>query len=991
MFVCASTSLFAAVPALAQDNAAPVIAPPPGWVQLGSLRSGKQDVPPAQANAPLAILSNDQQIRFGRDFDERYVSSEIKVQTPQGLAAVGTIAIPWKPDSGTLTVHALKIVRGADTIDVLASGQKFTVLRRERNLEQQTLDGVLTATIQPEGLQVGDVVQFAYTLRLNDPVTKGHSEAVTAGFDGVPGTPVRLRVLWPKDKAVRWRATTGLPTPRVSERADGHELVLAFDAGEKLDPPADAPARYNPVRLMMFSDFASWSDVSRMMAPLYMDAAVIKPGSALAVEAAKIKAATSDPAKQAMLALKLAQDRVRYIYRGMDAGNLMPANAELTWERRFGDCKGKTALLIAILRSLNIAAEPALVSSGLGDGLDQRLPLVGLFDHVLVRTEIAGRVYWIDGTRTGDTTLDSIPVPAVFWALPVRAAGAELERLTLTAPKMPLVDTTIDLDVSRGLITPATAEVTEVHRGDAAIGLKIQLAQLSPSDLDKALREYWKKSYDFIEPDSVGARFDETTGEQHLTLSGEAKMSFEKGGYQLDGAQLGWANKIERKPGHNADAPVSLAYPYWTRFRENIVLPRGGEGFTIDGKDVSQTLGGYQFSRQTAIKGVMVTMEASTRSLSPEIPLAQARADEAALTAMSKVIVRVAASPDYQWTSADMETMNTSTPDSATAFLRRGNIYLDKGDGEKALADFEAAVKLEPDNARAITNRAQAKLQSGQIEGVAAELDKAEKLNPREPVVYNARAQLAEVEGNYAAAIAALTKAIDLWPNNAWALGERVYLNAVVGSASAAFADLDRLAVLSPERTRAVRLETMVLTNRFAEGLAMLAEAEKADPKNDRFKALRARFLIQSGDSVGARAIFAGIRTAAKGNAQTLNNLCWTQAGANFDLPTALVDCQASLKGEKDNTATLDSLALVYHRMGRNTEAVQAYDQVLAKRPKQSSSLYGRGLAKLAMGDQSGAADLKSARQYGRLSEIGYFAMGLGQKPKPAGEQPAPK
>ena len=56
-------------------------------------------------------------------------------------------------------------------------------------------------------------------------------------------------------------------------------------------------------------------------------------------------------------------------------------------------------LLVAILRSLGIDADAVAVSSGLGDGMDMRLPRVGAFDHVLVRATIAGRIYWLDGTR----------------------------------------------------------------------------------------------------------------------------------------------------------------------------------------------------------------------------------------------------------------------------------------------------------------------------------------------------------------------------------------------------------------------------------------------------------------------------------------------------------------------------------------------------------------------------------------------------------------
>src|SRR3546814_6567111 len=105
-------------------------------------------------------------------------------------------------------------------------------------------------------------------------------------------------------------------------------------------------------------------------------------------EAARIAAAHSAPLDRASAALKLVQRDVRYIYVGLGNGNLTPATAEETWQRRYGDCKGKTALLLALLARLGIEAEAVLANnSGGDDGLDERLPNPGMFDHVLVRSE----------------------------------------------------------------------------------------------------------------------------------------------------------------------------------------------------------------------------------------------------------------------------------------------------------------------------------------------------------------------------------------------------------------------------------------------------------------------------------------------------------------------------------------------------------------------------------------------------------------------------
>ena len=148
--------LWPLAPLPAQSPTAPIIAPPPAWVKQTSLPDSVSKLrPPAdQTNTPIAILKREHQVRLSPELTEIFTLSLVRVQGPQGLAAFGTIALPWNPATQSLTIHALKIHRDGQAIDILTS-QRFSVIRRESNLERQALDGVLSATLQPEGLRVG--------------------------------------------------------------------------------------------------------------------------------------------------------------------------------------------------------------------------------------------------------------------------------------------------------------------------------------------------------------------------------------------------------------------------------------------------------------------------------------------------------------------------------------------------------------------------------------------------------------------------------------------------------------------------------------------------------------------------------------------------------------------------------------------------------------------------------------------------------------------
>jgi hypothetical protein len=88
--------------------------------------------------------------------------------------------------------------------------------------------------------------------------------------------------------------------------------------------------------------------------------------------------------------------------------------------------------------------------------------MIEMFDHVLVRAHIAGREYWLDGTRAGDTSLARLEVPAFGWGLPFVAAGAEPVRMVPPPLEKPSEDLAIEFDGRKGLRAPMPARLSLV-------------------------------------------------------------------------------------------------------------------------------------------------------------------------------------------------------------------------------------------------------------------------------------------------------------------------------------------------------------------------------------------------------------------------------------------------------------------------------------------------------------------------------------------------
>ncbi|EJL33944.1 transglutaminase-like enzyme, predicted cysteine protease [Caulobacter sp. AP07] len=606
--------------------------PPPAWV----VPAPKTTEAPTPEGAPMRVVYNDLQTRLGRDGDEMYIAYRVKLLTPEALM-LGNTRATWNAGSDDIFVHALKIYRGDRVIDVLADN-KFQVLQRENNLDYAMLDGQMTAVLQTPGLQVGDEIVFAATIRRKDPTLGDRSYgAIQIPPTGQLGA-YRMRLVWPDGRPVQWRATPDLGTLSPVASDDRNELTYELRDPKSAIVADGAPSRVNLRRTIEYSGFTSWADVSHHVQPLFDGGATLAPNSPVREEARKIAQQTGDPTARAEAALRLVQDRIRYVYVGLDGGNFRPATADETWSRRFGDCKAKTVLLIALLRELGVSAEPVLGNTAGGDGTNERLPSPTVFNHVLVKATIGGRAYWLDGTRMGDRGLATLPPPPFRWALPVRSGTVDLEPVAAEPPAVPQLVEVIAIDASRGPSVPARFKAQQVMRGDAVVNLRTTLAGLSPDDAERQEKAYWRQQLDQVEPDTVTWRYDEAQGALILAMEGEGKPGWEgdaADGQSLDiyGAGFSPPGEYKRPKEQDQAAPWLTEYPRYRCWATTIRLPPAGpkRAWTYRAEPVNRRLGGVAYWREAELRDGVVRTVMSRRVYTPEITAAEAKATNDAL------------------------------------------------------------------------------------------------------------------------------------------------------------------------------------------------------------------------------------------------------------------------------------------------------------------------------------------------------------------------
>lgn len=918
-------ALLAPVSAVAGE--AVLYGPAPEWVVAADFAS-------AQAKGESIVLF-DQQARLEGGTLSNFRDIAYKIDNPEALTKNGTLQVGWLPDKGELTVHRIEIYRGGQTIDLLAAGSRYTVLRREKALEQRSLDGALTATLAIPGLKLGDIVRFSQTTTLRDQALGSAMQMAVP----LMAAPIkigfgRVAASWPSGTDMNWQVSRGLTAPEPVKAGGYTTLTVPLPLAKQEEMPKDAPSRFTLVPMVQVTNFAGWEDVSRRMAPHFATQGLIAANGALAKQVAAIAARSDDPLTRAAAALRVVQDDVAYLMNGLNGGNYLPQSPAETWQNRFGDCKAKSLLLLAMLRAMNIESEAVLVRSRDGDALASLLHMAGNFDHMIVRAMIGGREYWLDGTSNG-TRIDTIDeVPPYHYALPLREGGAKLIALAQRWPQTRDRTVRVVYDYRAGIDMPVLYEATMEIRG--AIGSAVR-EQVAEQDRDTRLAFAEKLMKDFTGEGVVydaKLAYDESAGVGTVTVKGLQSTGFEyergRGTLAIGLPGTGMEFAPDRARAAWRDIPYAVGGPYGLAMDVSFLLPPDANAFTLAGLgEFTGEVAGRRIRRTSSLTGDRLQIADEMVRVPTEIAVAdfpQQRAAVARLAAGDPTL-RTGATPVRHWTLdpakarariASLEpayaTIIALGPDDAWRYGMRARLLQMGPDAKRALLDYDRAIDLE-ESAETYSERSSLRREMGDLTGALADARSAFALEATAPYARSAADILSEM-----------------------------------GKPDEALALLEDFDLTGDERVD-----------------LMIAKAD---------------ILGEGGSADKGWALLTELEGERPGDARILNAQCWFMGNWSHRLDSAAETCDRAVKAGSYGAAMLDSRALVQYRLGKKQEALTDLQAALTASPDQTTSLFLRGLIALEGGKRAdGERDIAAAiRLYGGIEQ--YFArFGVSRRP----------
>jgi len=557
----------------------------PAWVR-NTVITVPKNIPMDDIDSGVYFVHVGDQVKAVKGEKTEYYSRFTQlVVNQEGVESVAQINVDYDPLYQELILNSLFIDRNGTRIDKTTSA-KITMLQRESNLEERLYDGHLTANIIVDDVRVGDILEYSYTLIGSNPVYKDIFYFNRYLEWGTPIHHQSVRVLWDKPTPLNVKALNIKVKPQVNKLDNFTEYSVELQDTPARYTSSQAPSWHQPYGVVYFYENSTWEEVARWASSLYEN--VVWNGSEISALAKRIKLESSSQKEQVSNALEYVQSNIRYLGIEMGTSSHIPSHAKQTLERRYGDCKDKAVLLIAILKALDIEAYPALVNTDISHQLINRPPMVNAFDHVIVKAIVKGKTYWLDPTRTYQIgELDSIYQSDYGYTLVVDNKSRELESMKRESNVSKVIVKDF-FDLSKGSNKEVRYESNTEYRGYNAEQQRYDLAATGITGLQKQYIDFYNGYYSDIE--AVGkfeSESDVKSGavlqKEKYLIKGFWKTSKDKKAYKARFYANAISSYLSKPDVIQRNAPYELRYPI--DIKQTITVKFGGDDWLFDNEE----------------------------------------------------------------------------------------------------------------------------------------------------------------------------------------------------------------------------------------------------------------------------------------------------------------------------------------------------------------------------------------------------------------------
>jgi hypothetical protein len=346
-------------------------------------------------NSGVYISCIDYQLNLSEKSDFNHYT--FKIVSDAGIPIASEVAISYDSSYQKVQFHYLYIWRKGKKIDK-TDQLTFEMMNNEQDLQFSIYSGLITAYDILEDVRKNDIVEYAYTIIGNNPIFEDYSYEILPLENSNPADHLSFRFIYPKNKNYKYQCE-GCKDIEIKKSALGNNNVIEIIQKdiEAFEVEETTPTWIIPYKHFIISNYRNWEEVNKWALNIFELNNISDIDLSSVFDEIFLGNETEDQKIDAIL--NYVQNDIRYMGVENGIGSFKPFPPSKVVEQRYGDCKDKSLLMVALLKKIGInSCYPALVNTSVQDGIDNSLPGGQLFNHCIVYLENNGKEYWLDPT-----------------------------------------------------------------------------------------------------------------------------------------------------------------------------------------------------------------------------------------------------------------------------------------------------------------------------------------------------------------------------------------------------------------------------------------------------------------------------------------------------------------------------------------------------------------------------------------------------------------
>jgi len=255
----------------------------------------------------------------------------------------------------------------------------------------------------------GCIIEYAYEIRNLKPIINFDFFSTFFCRQFHPMEVDIMEIVLPRQIELKYRKFNADLTPEIVERGNKNAYIFTNTSQDEIIPEARMPSLRDTNTFPQISMWTldNWETISGWYAKLISEQ--MKTDHELIEFTNKLISDKKSREEKISAIFDFVAQRIRYVAVLLGPYTHKPHPAYEVFQKRYGDCKDKTTLLLTMLQIAGIEALPALVPS-YPEYFDKTMPSLTAFNHVIavVPDKKNEGYFWLDATNE-TASFDSVP------------------------------------------------------------------------------------------------------------------------------------------------------------------------------------------------------------------------------------------------------------------------------------------------------------------------------------------------------------------------------------------------------------------------------------------------------------------------------------------------------------------------------------------------------------------------------------------------------